>query len=382
MAENTLTDLIPSLYAGLNQVSREMVGFLPAASRHADADRAAVGQSVTVPIAPAANGSDITPSMTTPEPTGQTVSNAQVTITKARAYEFGFVGEAALGLNNNGAGYNTVQANMFAEALRGIVNEMESDIALAAYKAASRATGTAATVPFASSAGITAAAQARKILNDNGAPMVDRSLVLNSSAAANVAANTNLTYVNQAGDDKTLRDGVLGRLSGFNLRESGADLNHTKGTGSGYLVNSAGLALGDTTIPADDGSGTILAGDVVTFAGDSNKYVVASALSGGSFTIAKPGLLAVPDNDAEITVGASYEGSVAFSRNALLLAVRSPALEGGGDAATDRTTIEDLVSGLSFEVSRYAGYRKTRYEVAAAWGQAVIKPEHVGLLLG
>ena len=74
--------------------------------------------------------------------------------------------------------------------------------------------------------------------------------------------------------------------------------------------------------------------------------------------------------------------NLAFDREAIQLVTRAPALPKEGDMAIDRTVITDPISGLSFEVSIYGGYRKVRYELALAWGQKVIKPEHTAILLG
>src|SRR5690606_6164267 len=126
------------------------VGFIPAVGRNSTAERAAVGEPVKYHIAPAGNVSDVTPAMAIPEPTDQTIGNDSITITKSRAAEFGFVGEEQRGLNN-GPGYISVQADMFAQALRALVNEVEADIAAAAAAGASRAIGAADTSLFKSS---------------------------------------------------------------------------------------------------------------------------------------------------------------------------------------------------------------------------------------
>jgi hypothetical protein len=197
-----------------------------------------------------------------------------------------------------------------------------------------------------------------------------------------------LTKVNEAGTAMTLRDGQLLDLFGLSVRESAASRAHTKGTGASATTNNAGYAVGATVITlAAAGTGTIVAGDIVTFAGDTNKYLVisgdADVSGGGTITLAKPGLrVAIAASATAITVGNNYTANVAFSRNALVLATRAPALPNEGDLALDRMTITDPRSGMAFEVSIWPGYRKVRYEIAAAWGTKATKQEHIALLLG
>jgi hypothetical protein len=161
---------------------------------------------------------------------------------------------------------------------------------------------------------------------------------------------------------------------------------HTKGTGSGYLTDLvAGYDVGDTTVHVDTGTGTILAGDVVTWAGDTNKYVVGTGFAGdgdGDITLSKPGLrIALDDGDA-LTIGNSYVPNMAFDRNAIVLSMRPPARPQKGDKADDFMTFNDPVSGLVFTVAEYAGYHLRAYEISMAWGWKAIKPEFIALLLG
>ena len=382
---NTLTGLTTTLYNAMDVVSRELVGFIPAVSSDMTYDRAAVGQTVTSPVAPAAAATDITPAVTAPDDGNQVIGKVDMTITKARRVPVRWNGEEKRGLDNNGASYNVILRDQFAQAMRALVNEIEGDLA-ALHLKASRAAGAAGTVPFASTLGDSA--QARKILADNGAPMGDLQLVIDTTAGANLRTLANLTRVNEAGNDDLLRRGVLTDLHGFAIRESAQIKTHTAGTGALATTGTAGYAVGATTIAlASAGTGTILAGDVITFANDPNKYVVVSGdadvSGGGTITIAAPGLRqALPASAVAITVIAATSRNMAFSRSAIALATRAPALPDGGDSASDRMIITDPVSGLSFEVSLYKQYRQIQYEIAVAWGCAAVKPEHIALLLG
>jgi len=382
---NTLTGLTTTLYNAMDVVSRELVGFIPAVSSDMTYERAAVGQTVTSPVAPAASATDITPAVTAPNDGDQVIGKVDMTITKARRVPVRWNGEEKRGLDNNGASYNVILRDQFAQAMRALVNEIEGDLA-ALHVKASRAAGAAATVPFSSTLGDSA--QARKILADNGAPMGDLQLVIDTGAGANLRTLANLTRANEAGGDDLLRRGVLLDVHGFAIRESAQIKTHTAGTGALATTGTAGYAVGSTAIAlASAGTGTILAGDVITFANDPNKYVVVSGdadvSGGGTITIAAPGLRqALPASAVAITVIAATTRNMAFSRSAIALATRAPALPDGGDSASDRMIVTDPVSGLSFEVSLYKQYRQIQYEIAVAWGCAAVKPEHIALLLG
>lgn len=379
---NVLTNLAADIYVAADVVGRELTGFIPAATINANgSERVAKGDTVRAAFTRAASVVDVSEAMTIPEGTDQTVDNKTLSISNSRAVQIPYTGEDIRHLNN-GVGFETVYGDQIAQAMRALVNEMEADLAVEAYKNASRAFGTAGSTPFASN--FSEVAEIRQILVDNGMPANDgqASLVLNTVAGTNLRQLAQLQKVNEAGGADLLRQGTLLELQGLALRESAQVQAHTKGTGTSYLLNDASSAIGDTVIAADGGSGTILAGDVVTFNGDTNKYVVNTALSGGSLAIGAPGLRVALADDAAITVGNSFTANVAFHRRALEIAMRAPAVPEGGDAADDAMTVQDPFSGLVFEIRVYRGYRKTMIEVAAAWGVKAWKPDFIALLLG
>jgi hypothetical protein len=381
---NTLTSLIPTIYEAIDVVSREMVGYTAAATRNMSAERAALNQSILVPLTPAGTAADNTAAVTPPNTGDNTIANVEMAISKSRHVPIRWNGEEVRGGVNAGW-FATVLRQQFAQAMRTLVNEMEADGHAAAYKAASRAYGTAGTAPFGTAADLTDLSNTARVLDDNGAPAGDRRLVLGSAAVANLRGKQSiLLKQNEAGTDRLLRTGMISTdpLMGFGLHYSGAVGVHTKGTGASYLANGA-VSVGGTAITVDTGSGTILAGDIVTYAADSaNKYVVGTALASTIFSVNAPGVLvAVPDNNA-ITVGNNYTPNVAFSQSALQFIARLPALPPGGDAATDVTTVVDPVSGMAFEVAEYKQFMQTSYHVRAAWGWKCVKPNHVAILIG
>lgn len=375
---NTLTNLIPDLYAALDVVSRELVGMTPAVTTDASVNRAAVGQDVRVPIAPSNTAADITPAMSVPAAADQTIGNSKITINKSRAVPFSWEGNEQDGLNNNGAGYLPIRANQMVQAMRTLTNEVESDLC-GLYDTFSRAAGAQGTVPFNTAGDFTDASNTLKILKDNGVPVSDNQLVLGTGAGANFLGKQ--AQVQMQGTDSIARQGVFATTSGMDIRESGQIVTPTAGTGS-PKTDATGYSVGETVITTT-AAGGLVDGDVVTIDGDPNQYVVAEAVSATEVVLAAPGLLkAIPGSAKDITIVASAPRNLAFNRSAIVLATRMPERPQEGDMALDVTTVTDPRSGLSFEVSMYPGYRKVRYELALAWGVANIKPEHTALLLG
>lgn len=376
---NTFTNLVKNAYKALDVVSRELIGLVNSVTLDADAAAIPIGQTLYSFETPEVTSGAITPAVTPPDDGDQTIGSQAITITTSERVPFRWTGEEAVAIGT-GAGYEAVRQGQIAQALRTLANKMELAVWNEVIISASRATGTAGTTPFASD--LSAAANLRKILDDNGADGA-RSLIIDTAAGVKLRTLTQLTKVNESGTTMTLRDGELLDLFGLSVKESAAVGVVDTGTGASYQLNGS-HAVGATTINVDTGTGTILAGAVVTIG--SHNYVVNTALSGGSFTIGKPGLRAAHADNVAVTVVADFTANVAFSQSAIILAARTPYFHAPGDEKGELAIAEEIItdprSGLSFRLAQYANYGRTQYEVSAAWGAHGIKPAHTAILMG
>jgi hypothetical protein len=383
---NTLTDLTPDLYQAMDTVSRELVGMIPSVTLDSGIERAAVGQEVRSFITPASTAFDITPAVTAPNDGDQDIGNKSMTITKARGVPVRYNGEEQRGLNS-GAGYRSILQDQFAQAMRTITNEMESDLT-ALHATTSRAYGTAGTTPFASDLSDTA--QLYKILSDNGAPLTERKLVIDTSAGAKMRTLAQLTKANEAGSSSLLRQGILLDIHDMEIRESAQIVTTGTNVITGAVTVTGTNAIGATSIGVTTAAGAAvaaLAGDIITIAGDTNKYVIETTVTIGAGTtgiivLAAPGLRIAKAATAVISGVTAAARSMAFNKSAIALATRAPARPEEGDMADDVMMITDPRSGISFEVALYKQYRQVRYEISAAWGVKNFKPEHSAILLG
>ena len=384
---NTLTNLINEMHMGLDTVSRELVGFIPAVRKDSTADAVAENETIRFPVVPSMTAGSIAPAATGPDPDAQTIGNDTLTINNFRNVTFYWEGEEQKGLSRSGT-YNTILSNQFAQAYRTLANEAETDLA-ELYKNASRAYGTAGTTPFGTADQLDDLSYAVEILEKNGVPSgADIHAVLDTRAMANMRGYQGIIFkANEAGSLGPRATGAVGQLFNAMLHTSGQVQKHTAGTGADYDVDfGAGYSSGDTTIHVDTGTGTFVQGDVITLSGDtSNKYVVKTGFAGdgdGDIVVQDPGLIQAAADNEDVAFSAAYRANMVFDRNAILLATRVPAMPLGGDNADDVMVVTDPVSGLSFQVAMYRQYRRVAFEVALAWGVKVIKPEHIALILG
>lgn len=379
---NVFTALAPTLFSVANEVAAEPFGAVDSINANFDSKGVAIGDTVTVPVAPVRAATDYTPAMTTTAGSDATPTTVAVSITANKHVSWHLTGEQVRSLQNGG-NYEEWVRQLVGQGMRTLRNLAEVDCCSVIYKGASRAVGTAGTTPFAST--LDALVDARKVLRDNGAPMADLQFVMDTTAAAKAMKLGVFQNAYQAGSEQERRQGVFLRQFGFMIKESAGIATHTKGAGVGYDFVTAGEAIGQTTLSVEGGTVNttgIKAGDIITHAGDSvNAYVVntGTTATAGDIVIGKPGLLIAGADANEITIGANYTPNMAFERNAIVGVMRPPLIP--PNANIQQRSISDG-KGMTYLLVQVAGDGMVTWRLHLAWGFAAVQSEFICTVMG
>lgn len=401
----TLAGLTEIIYKSRDIVAAEPVAFVNSVMINAQgSERVSLNGTVkSIRSGQPTLNTSFTPAMTPPAADDYSTTTDSVAVTQTANVKIPLRGEELLQLQNCSFA-DDFRNNVLAQGFRVIRNAIEVHVAAVAYKGASRAVGTAGTTPFATNYNLINGA--RQILVDNGCADIAGSVsaILNTNAGTALRNLSNLQKVNESGNDTLLRRGTLLDVSGIMIKESaGITSGITAGTMAGATTSGAALAVGQTVLPlaaagaaaaaspgAPVGTGVVSAGDSITLANDSNVYVVsavsfagANPASGDTITIALPGIRrAQAAATRTITVTAAFTPNVVLHRSSTELIMRPPAMPDGGDAAKERTTLVDPVSGMVFEVALYTGYGMNMLDITTLYQAKIWKPEFVAQLLG
>lgn len=374
---NTLTSLAPVLFSAAQQVSNEPFGVISGITTNFNDKGVAKGDSVIVPIAPVRAASDFTPGATSATGDDAVAANVSVQITQSKKVSWHLTGEQIRSLDN-GAESSEWMRQLVAQGMRTLRNLAEADCAAQIKVGASRAYGTAGTTPFASD--LSAMTNVYKMLKDNGAPMSDLQLVVDTAAGLNLRNLGIIQQAYQAGSDEERRSGNLLKQFGFSIAESAGIVAHTKGTGASY-VTSGSTARDVRDVALVTGTGTVLAGDIVTFAADSaNKYVVNNGVAApGTITLGRPGARTTIATANALTVGNNYTPNLAFERSAVVGVMRPPLMP--ENPTMSMLPISDD-KGMTYLLVDIAQYGQRTLELHLAYGFKVVQGEHVHLVLG
>lgn len=245
------------------------------------------------------------------------------------------------------------------------------------------------------------ALRANKVLTDNLAP-TQRFMLTNTSGTVQVIDQLKGLFNSQSELKRQYEDGLMGRAAGFDWYETAIMPTQTNGTSTfpgAYLVNGA-VTSGATSIPVDTGTGTIRAGQHVTFdtvfavnpstksqTGELRTFVVTADYAGGAGNLQiSPAIIStgpernvsnVPaDNAAIVIVGAANQTGVniGFAKDFVTFATVDMPLPPNKDAS--RATIGGP-RGLSVRMIRDYDTINDQFlnRVDILWGSAVLRPE-------
>lgn len=373
---NTLTKLAPTLYSAAQEVSNEPFGVISGINTFFDNKGVAIGDKIAVPVAPVRSPGTYSPSMNMnggSAGANATASTVEVEITANRFVDWHLTGEQMRSLENGGTDQEWVR-QLIAQGMRALRNEADAAAAAVIKAGASRAVGDAGTTPFASS--LSELTAARKVLRDNGAPMADPQVVINTDAELNLL---NLGIIQQAyaaGSDAERRAGVVGRQMGFTIRQSAGLTAHTAGA---FTSGNGTVLKGATSAAISNDTGDFLPGDVISLADVAGLYVVAgSDGTADTVTINRPGFLAAGTSKA-VTLAGAYTPNLVFERSAVVGVMRPPLIPAN---ANIRQMIISDQYGMSYLLAEVVGDGVITWRLHLAYGFAVVQPEHVALIMG
>lgn len=276
-----------------------------------------------------------------------------------------------------------------AEAIKSLANKVDISL-LNLYKDIYGAVGTYNATPD----GLDDLANCRKMLNKQLAPLNDRVMIISPEAEAGFLGVDQFIGADKTGGTQALRDASLGRLFGFDIYMDQNVPNHTKGT----LVSSvpdcavkdivaAGLKAAVLNNSSGTGTlaGTLVAGDIITFANQTQQYVITALATAGSQECAitfEPALKTALADGTLVTIQGSCSQNLAFQKGAFCFASRPLASLVDSGLGSIISSDIDPVSGLSLrlEISRYN--RQTRFSYDILWGVKTIRREYATRLIG
>lgn len=321
------------------------------------------GATVEVPLPGSTTVRDVVPGATPVAAPDITPENAIITLDKWKEVPFRLTDKEMME-----AMEGTIPMQV-SDAVGKLADQVNSDI-FALYKEVYGFVGTAGTTPFGSNT--SEATAARKTLSNQKAPMNPRYFVIDPDAEANALDLRAFQDASFSGSAAAIQEGQINRKLGFTWAADQQVPTHTAGGGSGWLVNSGSVAVGDSSVAIDTGSGDPVVGDIFTVAGDTQTYTVTS-YSGGTMGFSPAAKVAWADN-AAITFKASHVSNLAFHRDAFAFASRPLADSANGLGSIIQSAV-DPVSGISLRLEVSRQHKQTNWSFDILYGVKTIRPE-------
>jgi hypothetical protein len=338
------------------------------------ADTSKVGDTVTVEIPPIITAGTVTPAITAPALPNNTYKSKDVTLATFSNAMFHFTGQEWAALERG----ELVVSRSIESAMEALLVPIRSGI-FTVLKPGIQGyvKSTTGTSMFNATDGLRNLSSVVGVLDKQKCPRDRVAILANPEVveARGLQQFTSGLYAPAASAARVYGEGLIGRIFGLDVLQEDEVANipatHTAGTGASYAVDG-NHAAGATSILTKSGSGTVLAGDMITI--NNFDYVVKTGITahGQSIVLPEPGLLEAASASATITVRDassthSIRGYAICPRNVLFVN-RTPRIRG---EAGDPAIITDPVTGLRLKLAIYGGYHAAEWELSILWGAGV-----------
>jgi hypothetical protein len=363
---NDFTEVIPKLLAQGLMALRENAITARIVNRDYDRQAAEQGQTIDVPIPSAITAQAVSPAATPPATADVSPTSVPITLNQWWEAPFYLTDKEEREVMR---GTIPMQAS---EAIKSVINKLDQSL-LAHYADFYGIQVLAGTNPMDS---VKDATGMRKVLNEQLTPLDARHALLDPAAEAEALGLNQFADSTFSGSVQAILEGQLNRKLGAQWWMNQNVPSHTIGTANGaYTVNGA-HALGVKTITLAAGSGTFVKGDIVTFAGDTQTYVITANAAGGAGNILiEPGLqVALTGGEALTLDDTSGVQNMMIHRDAIALATR-PLLGVGANLGAFSLSGVDDESGLALRIEVTREHKRTRYSYDMLWGSAAVRRE-------
>ena len=240
--------------------------------------------------------------------------------------------------------------------------------------------------------------QGRKTLVDNLAPLAGRTANLNTQDNVDLVDALKGLFNDRTSLAKQYREGYMGRTAGFDFMENTLWPSHSRGAANGSYLSNGATQTG-ATIAVDTGTGVLVVGDIVTFAGVYRvhpetkqatsvlqQFVITAAYAGGNGNISiSPAIVtsgatqnvsnAIADNSAMTVAGTAstpHGLSMAYHKSAFAFATADMVMPRGVDFAA-----REVFDGVSMRIVRQYDINNDKFpcRLDVLYGFKTLRPQ-------
>lgn len=373
---NDLTALFPKILAnGLIELRKNTFA-TQIVSRNLDNEVAQQGKTIDVPIYKSGAVKDVAPGKDPVQADDTAPDVKQLTLDYWKEVDF-YLTDREMGEIMNGAIPAILQ-----QKVQDLASYMDASIYEVAKNRAYLVAGTPGTTPFATDT--EDAREISKLLNKALCPKANRFMVIDPDAEFNAYGLPQFADASIAGSTDVIQAGNVGQRLGFNWLMTQNLPSHTKGTATGVATSGATAAGATTILLTATGAGTVVEGDKLTFAADSDNYYPVKStvnLSGTAVavTLTRPLEIAIPDANG-VSLLSDFAANIALNPMGLTFAQRPL-----GDVVTAGAEVMEMTdseTGLTLRLEATRQNKQTKWSLDALWGIESFRPECLGIVAG